>query len=665
MPMILLGLGYLLLAAAGAACWGLALAGLRRANGSGFSTTSLLVAGGLAVLVARAAVVWLLALPDAGFAQEKAVVGLPVSGLASVLAATVWWMPRHGKAVSARRAGITAGAFAAAAVAAGAELVLTVAVGAPAGAAAAVVVLAAVAGTGVVAALVRTRRSGGSRRPAVAAGAASVGVVAGACVVAFVTMSGAGALHAAGFGPASPHGHGSGSGAGSGVDGRQVTELTTAPTAAAHPGERVHVTLRAQQQELHLPSGRSIQAWTFGALAGPAIVARVGDTLSVHLTNVDLDAGATVHWHGYPVANAFDGVAGVTQDAVRPGEEFRAEIPMTQTGTYWYHTHQRGSEGVVRGLYGTLVVQPETGATEDVDLTLPVHTFSGSVVLGTSDVLQEQVVEPGDSVRLRLINTDQAPQTFAVQGAPIRVAAVDGLDVTSDTLTDRSLVVPAGGRIDVVLEMPVSPVRIGVASDRSGGLSLVQHAGDTIPDLTVPATAFDPLADLITGPTDTPVTRSGAAAAIDEALGGDGFDVERTLILDRLPRIVQGMPNYAYTVDGRVYPYIEPTVVDEGDTVRVRLVNRSFETHPMHPHGHAVRVLSVNGRVPTQPLWLDTFDVGPGEVWEVALYADNPGIWMDHCHNLEHAALGMVTHLAYRGITTPYDHGGPTHNAPE
>ena len=85
----------------------------------------------------------------------------------------------------------------------------------------------------------------------------------------------------------------------------------------------------------------------------------------------------------------------------------------------------------------------------------------------------------------------------------------------------------------------------------------------------------------------------------------------------------------------------------------------------MHPHGHSVRVLSVDGRRPSQPLWLDTFDVGPGEVWEVALYADNPGIWMDHCHNLQHAALGMVTHLAYRGVTTPFDHGGPADNAPE
>jgi FtsP/CotA-like multicopper oxidase with cupredoxin domain len=478
-------------------------------------------------------------------------------------------------------------------------------------------------------------------------------------------MSGAGALQAAGFGPASPHDHGSGSTTASGSDSRAITDLTTAPMAVIRPGEIVDVALRAQQQEIDLPSGRSIEAWTFGALAGPAIVARVGDTLSVHLANVDLEAGATVHWHGYPVANAVDGVAGVTQDAVGPGEDFRADIPMTQAGTYWYHTHQRGSEGVVRGLYGTLVVLPETGQTEDVDLTLPVHTFSRSVVLATSDVLEERVVNPGDSVRLRLINTDQTPQTFAVQGAPINVAAIDGRDVASDPLHDRSLVIPAGGRIDVLLDMPASPVRIGVATDRNGGLGLVPRSGDDIPELAIPPTAFDPLADLTAAPGDTSAEQSRAATAIDEALSGRGFDVERTLILDRLPRIVQGMPNYAYTIDGRVYPYIEPTIVDEGDTVRVRLVNRSFETHPMHPHGHSVRILSVDGRVPSQPLWLDTFDVGPGEVWEVALYADNPGIWMDHCHNLEHATSGMMFHLAYSGVSTPFTHGPGSPNAPE
>ncbi|HWI31472.1 MAG TPA: multicopper oxidase family protein, partial [Microbacterium sp.] len=571
---------------------------------------------------------------------------------------------RRDAAVPSRRDAAVAGAFAAAAAACAGEIVLTVGIGTPAGPAAAVAVLAVVVGAGVVTTLVRARRSGGSRRPVLAAAAAAGSIIAGAVVVGVVTMSGAGALQAAGFGPVA-HGHvvhGHDGGAATAASGSPVPDLTSAPHTLPASGETVAVSLRAQRGEVELPSGRRVDAWTFGELAGPAIVARVGDTLDVSLTNDDIDSGATVHWHGYPVANAFDGVAGVTQDAVAPGGAFRAGIAMTQPGTYWYHTHQRGSEGVVRGLYGTLVVHPASGPTEDVDLTLPVHTFSGSVVIGSSDVIEERVVEPGDSVRLRLINTDQTPQTFAVQGAAFRVAAIDGTDVASAAAEDRSLVIPAGGRIDVVIEMPAAPVRIGVAGARSAGIGLVPHAGDDIPALTVPPLAFDALADL------TPVGAAAhpeAATAIDAALAGAGFALERTFVLDRLPRIVQGLPNYAYAVDGRVYPFIEPTIVRPGDTVRLRFVNRSFETHPMHPHGHTVKVLSIDGRVPAEPLWLDTFDVGPGEVWEVALYADNPGIWMDHCHNLEHAALGMVTHLAYRDVTTPFEHGGAAGNAPE
>lgn len=318
----------------------------------------------------------------------------------------------------------------------------------------------------------------------------------------------------------------------------------------------------------------------------------------------------------------------------------------------------------MRGLYGTLVVHPASGPTEDVDLVLPVHTFSGTVVVGTSDVVETSTVAPGRSVRLRLVNTDQVPQTFAVQGAPFRVVALDGTEVDTGILHDRALVVAAGGRVDVVFEMPDAPVRAGVASDRDVGLALVPRARVAVPDLTVPPTAFDPVGDL-SAPSGATSAHADADVAIDAALAADRFDVERTLLLDRLPRLVQGAPDYGYTVDGRVYPFIEPTVVAAGDVVRLRFVNRSFETHPMHSHGHSVRVLSVDGRAPMAPLWLDTFDVGPGEVWEVALYADNPGIWMDHCHNLEHAALGMVTHLVYRGVTTPFEHGGRAGNAPE
>jgi FtsP/CotA-like multicopper oxidase with cupredoxin domain len=99
--------------------------------------------------------------------------------------------------------------------------------------------------------------------------------------------------------------------------------------------------------------------------------------------------------------------------------------------------------------------------------------------------------------------------------------------------------------------------------------------------------------------------------------------------------------------------------------VRLIVVNRGTEPHPMHPHGHAVLVLARDGRPASGPLWMDSFEVGPGEVWEVALRADNPGLWMNHCHNLEHAVAGMVGHLSYEGISTPFAVGDATGNHPE
>jgi FtsP/CotA-like multicopper oxidase with cupredoxin domain len=144
------------------------------------------------------------------------------------------------------------------------------------------------------------------------------------------------------------------------------------------------------------------------------------------------------------------------------------------------------------------------------------------------------------------------------------------------------------------------------------------------------------------------------------------FDVDETLVLDRTIRFVNGAPGFGYTVNGSVYPLIPATEVTEGDLVKLTVVNRGFETHPMHPHGHHVLVLSRNGVAPTgSPLWLDTFDVRPGEVWVVALRADNPGIWVDHCHNLDHAVDGMLLHLAYRNVETPFRHGGAAGNAAE
>lgn len=77
-------------------------------------------------------------------------------------------------------------------------------------------------------------------------------------------------------------------------------------------------------------------------------------------------------------------------------------------------------------------------------------------------------------------------------------------------------------------------------------------------------------------------------------------------------------------------------------------------------------VLARDGRPATgSPWWVDSLDVAEGQTYDIAFVADNPGVWIDHCHNLPHAAEGLVAHLMYLGITTPFMIGGAHGNAPE
>ena len=60
------------------------------------------------------------------------------------------------------------------------------------------------------------------------------------------------------------------------------------------------------------------------------------------------------------------------------------------------------------------------------------------------------------------------------------------------------------------------------------------------------------------------------------------------------------------------------------------------------------------------PWWVDSLNVLANETYDVAFVANNPGIWMDHCHNLKHAAQGMIAHLMYEGFDTPTGSQGQT-----
>jgi FtsP/CotA-like multicopper oxidase with cupredoxin domain len=429
--------------------------------------------------------------------------------------------------------------------------------------------------------------------------------------------------------------------------GRDVTTL-------AEPDQGppdVEVTLTARQQKVSIPGGPTLTAYTLnGTTPGPTIRAAEGDLVQVTLVNESVPGGTTLHWHGIDVPNAEDGVAGVTQDAVRIGGRHVYRFRADQVGTYWYHSHQVSHEQVVKGLLGAIVVTPRVGIGGDVDVVGLAHLYAGKrAVQGKAGDVPVDVA-PGASARVRIINTDNGIMPVWVGGATFELAAVDGTDVVQPTPVEgRKVLVAAGGRVDLRVKVPASGEAVRV---EMGGAALVLgRAGSSGTATRAPREVVDLL-----------TYGSPAALPFDPASPDRTFDYS----IGRRPGFVNGRPGVQWTINGQLFPAVPMFMVSEGDVVVVHLDNHSGETHPMHLHGHHVVVFARDGVKATgSPWWTDSLEVNSGQTMDIAFVADNPGIWLDHCHNLTHAKEGLVAHLMYEGVTTRFRLGRDTVNSPE
>ncbi len=460
-----------------------------------------------------------------------------------------------------------------------------------------------------------------------------------------------------GGGPTGGHGStGSGGHAGHDMSGVSVADLT-GPTTGTPV---MTATLVARQGTVQLASGETVQGYTLnGTSPGPELTARAGDLVQVTLRNKDVRGGVTLHWHGVDVPNAEDGVAGVTQDAVPIGGSHVYRFVVPDAGTYWYHSHQVSHEQVRGGLFGTFVVAPaEAGTGTDpvapaADVLAVVHTYDGRrTVNGSTGVSRAEV--PGGSVaRVRVVNTDSAAARVWVSGAPYRVVAIDGRDIAGGPdVVGKALLVPAGGRADLEVEVPLTGTRVDVGGNAA---LFVGPAGGRVTTEPEPQDEVDLLS----------YGRRTGELPFDPQRADRRFDYD----IGRRIGFLDGRPGFWWTINGHQFPDVPMYVVDEGDVVLMTISNGSGEPHPMHLHGHHAVVLSRNGVESTgAQWWIDSLQVDDGDSYDIAFVADNPGIWMDHCHNLPHAAQGLVAHLAYNGVREPFVVGrevGDAHNHPE
>lgn len=243
-------------------------------------------------------------------------------------------------------------------------------------------------------------------------------------------------------------------------------------------GVKVFHLVAGEVEHEFLP-GLTAHCWGYnGRVHGPTIEAVEGDRVRVYVTN-RLPTATTVHWHGVFLPNGMDGVGGLTQRAIRPGETFAYEWTVRQHGTFMYHSHHDEMTQMALGLMGLLVVHPRNPADDDlVDRDFALLTATWKVDAGTRrpdpnamndfNVLtfnarafpgtEPLVVRRGQRVRIRLGNLSQMDHhPIHLHGHFFKLVATDGGAIPeSARWPESTILVPVGSTrtIEFIADAP-------------------------------------------------------------------------------------------------------------------------------------------------------------------------------------------------------------------
>lgn len=414
--------------------------------------------------------------------------------------------------------------------------------------------------------------------------------------------------------------------------------------------------LEARITDMELIPGTTTPVWSYnGGLPGPLIELKIGDRLIVHFTN-HLPEETTIHWHGVRVPNAMDGAPGYTQDPVPPnGGTFTYDYVVQDAGTFWYHPHSNSAAQVGWGLYGPMVVRDPDESQEfgdelvlilsDMSLDakgqfLPVDAGGafgdlfgreGSLLLVNGKVKPVLKVRQGKQQRWRVINAARTRYyTLRYRREPLlRIGGDNGLAATTELVNQIKLV--PGERTDFVFtpaDAPGTRTRFRwYPTDRGYGSTFNRLAEDMMYIDTVDAPAVQPrvFADAMPLRAIEPIDISNATQR----------EVNLTITMKDDNTVEMG-------INGVPHHRAKPLLARVGDTEVWTVINDTDFAHPFHLHGFFFQVLD-DTRVPE---WKDTVDVPSKASLRLAVrYDDRPGMWMYHCHILDHAEIGMMGHL--------------------
>lgn len=167
-----------------------------------------------------------------------------------------------------------------------------------------------------------------------------------------------------------------------------------------------------------------VNCWGYnGSSPGPTIETIEGDRVRIYVTN-KLNEPTSVHWHGIILPNGMDGVAGLNQKSIQPGETFKYEFTLKQNGTFMYHPHSDEMTQIALGMEGFFIIHPREGDDPPVDRDFAIFLHEWRIPMGAKTPIpfemldfniftfnsvlypkiESLVVRKGDRVRIRLAN---------------------------------------------------------------------------------------------------------------------------------------------------------------------------------------------------------------------------------------------------------------------
>lgn len=371
------------------------------------------------------------------------------------------------------------------------------------------------------------------------------------------------------------------------------------------------------------------------------LVANKGENLTINVkneTNVDV---TNVHWHGLKVPNKEDGPMVV----IKKGETYTYNFVVPDSGTYWYHSHARPvRDQVDDGMFSSFIVLDEKEKAYNQDLLFILDDVGGKELLKENKNLhmmeiigdiktingveskefpQVEVIK-GERIKLRFLNASTAEtQDLRLSKHEFIVTHLDGVPLNKSYKTKKIQIHP-GQRIDAELVLDQSDEEI----KNSTGSSIKLHY----------------LSGEVKTP-NSPFIGSQSKKFVDSK----NFKPNRTIELNST--MDHSKPSMtAWTIDNKEFPDVEPIKIKRGEVYYLRIKNSDTQNmhpmdHPIHLHGVHFQVVSINGKEPEILEFRDTANVPAGGYMDIAFKIDEKGIWMLHCHILDHEDGGMMMHI--------------------